>query len=144
MTPRLRWSNQPVLLLLGTYGSSSQLSSKGRALRYTHTYTETIDQYISECDLNFRVSISRGCWGSTGSNQRGLPRGKDLNSWEWEGGNLSLTPNGPQTGVDTTLLCRSRCCSVAQSCPTLCNPMNCSTPGFPVPQYLLVFACPLS
>ena len=24
------------------------------------------------------------------------------------------------------------CCSVAQSCPTLCDPMNCSTPGFPV------------
>ena len=24
------------------------------------------------------------------------------------------------------------CCSVAQSCPTLCNPMDCSTPGFPV------------
>ena len=23
-------------------------------------------------------------------------------------------------------------CSVAQSCPTLCNPMNCSTPGLPV------------
>ena len=22
--------------------------------------------------------------------------------------------------------------SVAQSCPTLCNPMDCSTPGFPV------------
>ena len=22
------------------------------------------------------------------------------------------------------------CCSVAQSCPTLCNPMDCSTPGF--------------
>ena len=22
--------------------------------------------------------------------------------------------------------------SVAQSCPTLCNPMNCSTPGLPV------------
>ena len=28
------------------------------------------------------------------------------------------------------------CCSVAQSCPTLCNPMNWSTPGFPVPQHL--------
>ena len=26
--------------------------------------------------------------------------------------------------------------SVVQSCPTLCNPMNCSTPGFPVhPQF---------
>ena len=26
---------------------------------------------------------------------------------------------------------------VAQSCPTLCNPMNCSTPGFPVHYQLL-------
>ena len=26
------------------------------------------------------------------------------------------------------------CCSVAQSCPTLCDPMDCSTPGLPVPQ----------
>ena len=24
------------------------------------------------------------------------------------------------------------CCSVGQYCPTLCKPMNCSTPGFPV------------
>ena len=28
-------------------------------------------------------------------------------------------------------ICRL-CCSVAQLCPTLCNPMDCSTPGFPV------------
>ena len=27
--------------------------------------------------------------------------------------------------------------SVAQSCPTLCDPMNCSMPGFPVHQQLL-------
>ena len=25
------------------------------------------------------------------------------------------------------------CCLVAKSCPTLCNPMDCSTPGLPVP-----------
>ena len=25
--------------------------------------------------------------------------------------------------------------SVAQSCPTLCNPMNCSMPGLPVPEF---------
>ena len=31
-------------------------------------------------------------------------------------------------------------CSVTQSCPTLCNPMDCSTPGFPVLHYLLEFA----
>ena len=28
------------------------------------------------------------------------------------------------------------CCSVARSCPTLCYPMNCSTPGFPVLHYV--------
>ena len=29
---------------------------------------------------------------------------------------------------------------VAQSCPTLCDPMNCIMPGFPVLYYLLEFA----
>jgi len=34
------------------------------------------------------------------------------------------------------------CClrSVAKSCLTLCDPMGCSTPGFPVLHYLLEFA----
>jgi len=32
------------------------------------------------------------------------------------------------------------CCSVTKSCPTLCNPLNCSTPGFPVLYYLPEFA----
>ena len=32
------------------------------------------------------------------------------------------------------------CCSVAQSCLTLCNPMDCSTPGLPVLHHLLEFA----
>ena len=31
-------------------------------------------------------------------------------------------------------------CSVVQSCPTLGNPMDCSTPSFPVLHYLLEFA----
>ena len=31
-------------------------------------------------------------------------------------------------------------CSVSQSCPTLCNPMDCSTSGFPVPHHLPEFA----
>ena len=30
------------------------------------------------------------------------------------------------------------CCSVAQSCLTLCDPMNCSTPGFPALHHLPV------
>ena len=32
------------------------------------------------------------------------------------------------------------CCLVSQLCPTLCNPMDCSTPGFPVLHYLTDFA----
>ena len=32
------------------------------------------------------------------------------------------------------------CCLVAQSYPTLCDPMNCSTPDFPVLHYFLEFA----
>ena len=32
------------------------------------------------------------------------------------------------------------CCSVAQSCPTPCDSMNCSRPGFSVLHYLLQFA----
>ena len=29
------------------------------------------------------------------------------------------------------------CCSVTKSCPTFCNPMDCSMPGFPVLHHLL-------
>ena len=39
------------------------------------------------------------------------------------------------------------CCSVAQSCPTLCDPMDCSTPDFPYPSpYPRICSnlCPLS
>ena len=32
------------------------------------------------------------------------------------------------------------CCSVAKLCQTLCDPMNCKMPGFPVLHYLLEFA----
>ena len=32
------------------------------------------------------------------------------------------------------------CCSVTKLCLILCNSMDCSTPGFPVIQYLLEFA----
>ena len=41
-------------------------------------------------------------------------------------------------GHSTLPLCCC-CCSVAKLCPTLCNPMDCSTPGFPVPHYVLEF-----
>ena len=39
--------------------------------------------------------------------------------------------------ISVTKLC---CCSVAQSCPTLYDPMDCSMPGFPVHHQLPEFA----
>ena len=40
---------------------------------------------------------------------------------------------GKNTGEDY-------CCLVTQSSPATCNPMDCSTPGLPVPHHLLEFA----
>ena len=36
--------------------------------------------------------------------------------------------------------CCCCCCLVAKWCPTLCDPMDCSVPGFPVISYLSKFA----
>ena len=41
---------------------------------------------------------------------------------------------------ENSLLLCCCCCLVAKSCPALCNPMDCSTPGFSVPHYLPEFA----
>ena len=55
--------------------------------------------------------------------------------WQPQEGSL-LTPQGPTH----TLLEAYYCCSVTKLCPTLCDPMDCSMPGFPVSHYLLEFA----
>ena len=39
--------------------------------------------------------------------------------------------------ISITFCC---CCSVTKLCPTLCDPMDCSTPGFPVLHHLLELA----
>ena len=44
----------------------------------------------------------------------------------------------PFTHPSTHLVCS---CSVTQSCPTLCDPLDCSTPGFPVHHNLLETVC---
>ena len=58
-------------------------------------------------------------------------------------GHDSGTPVSSDLPAITRLLSVMRsavCCSVAQSCLTLCNPVDCSTPGFPVPHCLLELA----
>ena len=51
----------------------------------------------------------------------------------------------PAPGIHPSTFClrefdASCCYLLAQSCPALCNPMDCSTPGFPVLHYLPEFA----
>ena len=45
-----------------------------------------------------------------------------------------------QETLDVELIIKWYCCSLAKSHPTLCDPMDCSMPGFPVLHYLLEFA----
>ena len=60
----------------------------------------------------------------------------------------SMEPHGLRTQLGGSIRNRNVtvyplyccCCSVAQLCPTLCDPMNCSTSGFPVLHYLPEFA----
>ena len=45
--------------------------------------------------------------------------------------------NAPQKIEYRFAIFSNPCCSVAKLCPTLCNAMDCSMPGFPVFRYLL-------
>ena len=45
---------------------------------------------------------------------------------------LSPFPHFPPETITTSVISYQSVSSVTQSCPTLCNPVECSTPGFPV------------
>ena len=62
--------------------------------------------------------------------------GKTYRTYWWRK-HMSLTFLSCPTLLYNTSCC---CCSVAQSCPTLCDPMDCSTPGLPIPHHLPEFA----
>ena len=53
---------------------------------------------------------------------------------------LYYYPTLPLTPLPNIILIFSQFCSVTQSCPTLCNPVECSTLGFPVHHQLLELA----
>ena len=48
-----------------------------------------------------------------------------------------LSSAGHFSGSDNNHYC---CCLVTMSCPALCDPVDCSTPGFPVLHHLREFA----
>ena len=52
---------------------------------------------------------------------------------------LKRSDAGKDTDVCKTFISSDQIRSVTQSCPTLCDPMNCSTPGLPVHHQLPEF-----
>ena len=53
---------------------------------------------------------------------------------------ISVKEQLQKEGVRETDLNMGCCCSVAKFCPTLCDPMHCRMPDFPVFHYLFEFA----
>ena len=53
---------------------------------------------------------------------------------------ITLPPGEAGGSPSASAFCCCCCCSVAKSCLTLCDPMDCSTPGLPALRYLLEFA----
>ena len=54
--------------------------------------------------------------------------------------NLNMYPFSLKIFVYIYVCMHFCCCSVTKSCPILCDPTDCSMPGFPVLQYFLEFA----
>ena len=67
---------------------------------------------------------------------KGLLSRKTLSEWQSTGGKGS-SPKAPLAFLSQP---KDYCCSVTKSCPVLCNPMNCSMPGFSVLLYHPTFA----
>ena len=47
---------------------------------------------------------------------------------------------GAQPSLWSNSHIHTSCCSISKLCPTLCDPLDCNMPGFPVLHYLLGFA----
>ena len=78
----------------------------------------TYDSVLGYCSM---------CWGF--NSEKAIVILMELTVWS---GKLSQTDK--HINIQYVKWCC--CCSVTQLCPTLCNPMDCSTPGFLVLHYL--------
>ena len=83
--------------------------------------------------------------GSLGSHGAGMKHATE--TWSWNRPSIHHSFIRLFSLTHSTIRYGTSCyCSVAQSCPTLCDPMDCSTPGFRVLHHLVVCSdsCPLS
>ena len=80
--------------------------------------------------------------GGNGNPSRYSYLGNPMDRGTWWAIVLRVAESQMQVSTDAHNLAvpRDYCCSVSKSCPTLCDPMNCSIPGFPVLHYHQEFA----
>ena len=86
----------------------------------THTHTSFLLSYL-------RLSYELGQTPGDGEGQGNLVC---CSPWGCKGSGMTGRLNNSNTMYITAFSVQFS--SVAQSCPTLCDPMNCSTPGLPV------------
>ena len=79
--------------------------------------------------LAWRIPMDRGAWWAIVHRSK-----RDMTE------QLSIEHNPFAKQEIKREVTRYLCHSVTKSCPTLCNPMDCSMPDFPVLHYLLAFA----
>ena len=84
-------------------------------------------QRRGEREWEIRTKWGSGCETQASTARQGTATGKSLDL---------ATHRDPQRELRGSVF---PCCSVTKSCLTLCDPMDCGTPGLPVPHYLPEF-----
>ena len=106
--------------LIGTLMNGSGLNSEIDPNKYGQVVFDI-------CQSN---SVKKVAFSTNGSGAVRHPQAKDMN--------LDLNFS-PYTEINSRWITSVQFSSVAQSCPTLCDPMNHSTPDLPVHHQLLEF-----
>ena len=101
------------------------------------TYTFFPDAFVSSYFFEFNIAKDEGLFVHMTEFNSGILRSQiKLNNSQKTGstaGNVTITVLC-KTVFSCLIICC--CCSDAKWCPTLCDPMDCSTPGLPVPHHL--------
>ena len=97
--------------------------------------------YKYQFEFNWTLAKVLNKWGLLLTKLENIG-GKKNFSWEVSGWILDMIhfrSFGKSVRKQLEMWWRDQFSSVTQSCPTLCDPMNCSTPGLPVHHELLEF-----